>query len=189
MERVKLKMKWNKLSNVMIIFFVFMCGCCPGKGKEEPAKEEQKPSGSVGKETEKAGTGEEGKEVGKTAEESPAKPKKVAKFPDVVKKFHKMTEVQQETFAETFPGTVLSGSGKVFEIEKCGFLDESKLWKKDCYKVTLDKGLPRVCLYFGPKDKEKIAGYKKGQKVTFADCVGISIKNWGFWSTATCDMP
>lgn len=118
-----------------------------------------------------------------------AEPAKKGTFPDLVGKFHAMTEIQQKKYAETFEGTVLSGSGNVFEVEKCGFMDDSQEYGKSCWKVVLDNGNPRVALYHSDSDEEKIAKYKKGQRISFKDCKGISIKNWGFWSTATCDMP
>ena len=112
-----------------------------------------------------------------------------AKFPAVVKKFHKMNELKQESFAEKFPGTILSGKGKVTSVEKCGFLDDSKKYGSNCYKVIIDSGIPRVALYYGNKDKAKIAEYEEGKRLSFKNCKANSIKNWGFWSTATCDMP
>jgi hypothetical protein len=112
-----------------------------------------------------------------------------ARFPAVVRKFIKLNELKQEAFADAFPGTSLSGKGKVFNVEKCGFMDDSEKHGRDCYKVVLDAGEPRICLYFGEKDKAQVAEYNKGQAMTFENCRGISIKNWGLWSTATCDMP
>ena len=112
-----------------------------------------------------------------------------AKFPDVVNRFSGLNELKQEAFAETFAGTSLSGEGQVFEVGRCGIMDDSKRWSGECYKVTLDAGSPRVALYYGAKDKSKIAELNKGQHFTFKDCIGLSIKNWGFWCTATCDMP
>ena len=114
---------------------------------------------------------------------------KAAKFPDVVAKFIRMNKLKQDAFAAGFHGTVLSGSGRVFEVGGCEWTDDSEKWGGNCLKVTLDKGTPRVVLYFGEKDKAEIASYNKGQAMQFTDCMGISIKNWGFWSTATCDMP
>lgn len=124
-----------------------------------------------------------------TADKDAPKSDKKGTFPDLVGKFHAMTEIQQKKYAETFEGTVLSGSGNVFEVEKCGFTDDSQDYGKGCWKVVLDNGNPRVALYHSDDDEEKIAKYKKGQRISFKDCKGISIKNWGFWSTATCDMP
>ncbi|MEE2789289.1 MAG: hypothetical protein VX589_18270 [Myxococcota bacterium] len=114
---------------------------------------------------------------------------KTARFPAVVKKFSNLNELKQEAFAETFPGTVLSGKGKVFEVSRCGWLDESEAWGSDCFKVTLDSGAPRVALYYGDDDKELISALDKGQRFSFENCVAVGIKDWGFWSTATCDMP
>ena len=110
-------------------------------------------------------------------------------FPGIVQKFIDMNELQQDAYAATFQGVVLSGSGEVSEVEKCGFLDDSKKWGDDCVKLVLDSGIPRVALYYGEKDKATVAARTKGSRVTFSNCVANSIKNWGFWSTATCDMP
>lgn len=134
-----------------------------------------------------AASAEEGNAEASKREEPPSGPP--AKFPEVVARFIAMNELKQEAFATTFAGTMLSGSGKVFEVEKCGMLDDSKRWGSHCFKVILDAGAPRVALYYGNKDKATIANYEKGQQVTFKDCKANSIKNWGFWSTATCDMP
>ncbi len=110
-------------------------------------------------------------------------------FPGIVQKFIDMNDLQKEAYAATFKGVVLSGSGEVTEVEKCGFLDDSTKWGDDCVKVILDSGIPRVALYYGDKDKSKVSGYSKGTNVSFSNCVANSIKDWGFWSTATCDMP
>lgn len=118
-----------------------------------------------------------------------AESEKLGTFPATVAKFIAMTELQQEKFASTFEGTVLSGAGKVSEVEKCGLLDDSKEYGTDCWKVILDVGAPRVALYYSSDDEERIEKVKKGQSLSFKDCAGISITNWGFWSTATCDMP
>jgi hypothetical protein len=113
---------------------------------------------------------------------------KTATFPEVVQSFIDMTEIQQKAFASTFEGTVLSGSGELFDVSRCGWTDDSKKHGSDCYKVTLDDGVPRVVLYF-PKSKEaQVATFKKGNTYNFKNCVGISIRDWGAWSTATCDM-
>lgn len=112
-----------------------------------------------------------------------------ATFPDVVKKFAALNELKQDEFKGTFKGTVLRGSGKVSEVEKCGFLDDSEKWDSDCVKVILQEGNARVALYYGPSDKAKVSNYSKGDRVTFSNCVANSIRDWGFWSTATCDMP
>lgn len=111
------------------------------------------------------------------------------RFPAIVEKFIALNELKQEDFAKSFKGTTLSGSGTVFEVGKCDFTDDSSAWAGKCLKITLDSGVPRVALYYGPKDREKIAGYSKGQSISFSGCVANSIKNWGMWSTATCDMP
>ena len=70
-----------------------------------------------------------------------------------------------------------------------GLLDDSKEYGTGCWKVVLDVGAPRVALYYSSDDEERIEKLKKGQSLSFEDCAGISIKSWGFWSTATCDMP
>lgn len=122
----------------------------------------------------------------------PVEPERKGSYPTLVSKFHQMTELQQKKYAETFPDTVLSGAGKVFEVEKCGFLDDSRAHKRGCWKVILDDANdaePRVALYYGTEHEDELAALKKGQRLSFKDCTGNSIKNWGFWSTATCDMP
>jgi len=114
---------------------------------------------------------------------------KTATFPEVVQNFIDMTEVQQKAYAKTFEGTILSGSGELFDVSKCGFTDDSKKYGRSCYRVTLDSGVPRVVLYFSGDDEAKVAKYTKGNTYSFKNCKGISITNWGAWSTATCDTP
>jgi hypothetical protein len=124
-----------------------------------------------------------------TADRASAGDGESATFPSVVAKFMKMNELKQEEYAKSFEGTMLSGSGKVTQVEKCGWLDDSRRWRGQCIKVILDNGAPRAALYFGPQDRAKASSYSKGDSVTFSSCRANSIKNWGFWSTATCDMP
>ena len=112
-----------------------------------------------------------------------------AKFPAVVKKFNNMNALKRESFAKQFPGTNLFGKGEVTSVEKCGLLDDSKKYGSNCYKVIIDSGIPRVALYYGNKDKAKIAEYEVGLRLSFRNCKANSIKKWGYWSTATCDMP
>lgn len=112
-----------------------------------------------------------------------------AQFPAVVAQFMKLNDLKQEAFSESFPGTVISGTGKVFQVTKCGFVDDSQKWGSDCIKVILDSGTPRVALYYSSDKASEIAEYSKGKRISFSGCVANSIKNWGFWSTATCDMP
>lgn len=122
------------------------------------------------------------------AEEKPARSEV---FPTVVDKFEGMNELQQEDFAKDFRGVSLSGKGEVDTVEKCGFADDSKKWGRKCLKVTLWSASEksRVALYFPEDKRDEIKGYKKGTAVQFKDCITNSIKNWGFWCTATCDMP
>jgi predicted metalloprotease len=111
-------------------------------------------------------------------------------FPQFVAQFHEATSLRQETIARAFGGKIMSGSGSVTEVARCGFLDESKLYRSsDCYKIVLDNGSPRAVLYFGSKDRDKFLQLNTGQRFSFENCTTISITNWGFWSTATCDLP
>jgi hypothetical protein len=106
-----------------------------------------------------------------------------------VKRFKNMNELKQSNEKEKFPGTLLQGSGKVFEVGKCGFTDKSEDHGDDCVKLTLDKGDPRVVLYFDPSEADAIINLRKGSRYTFNNCTATDITDWGFWATATCDMP
>ena len=101
----------------------------------------------------------------------------------------KLNELKQTQRASGFPGSILHGSGKVFEVGTCGFLDESEKYGSDCLKVVLDKGSPRVVLYFGENKRSEIAELSVGSRYSFDNCVATSVKDWGAWATATCDMP
>lgn len=106
-----------------------------------------------------------------------------------VSKFKNMNEIKQKQEREKFPGTLLKGTGKIFEVAECGWTDKSKKYGSGCYKITLDKGSPRVVLYFDSSKADELSEYSKGKNYTFGNCVGTDITDWGFWATATCDMP
>ena len=110
-------------------------------------------------------------------------------FPGEVQRFHRLNELQQETYAATFGGNVLSGTGQIFSVENCGLLDDSARWGRDCIKVVVDTDTERAALYYSSDRRAEIAALSEGQRHSFANCTTVSIRNWGFWSTATCDMP
>jgi hypothetical protein len=99
-----------------------------------------------------------------------------------------MAAVPQKQFSDTFKGTVLSGTGNVFQVDACDVLDDSARWGAKCAKLVLDSGAARVVLYFDEKYRAALASYQKDQSVTFTDCTANSVKNWGFGPVATCDM-
>jgi hypothetical protein len=109
-------------------------------------------------------------------------------FPDTVKKFIDMTEIQQKEYEKTILNKQISGSGNIFNVEECGFLSQSKSFGKKCYEVTLDRGVPRVVLYFSLNEKQRVIEFKKGEKLDFTNCQIVGIKNLGFWSSVYCDM-
>jgi len=106
-----------------------------------------------------------------------------------VKKLKGMNELKQNSIASDFAGTVLHGSGKVFEVGECGFMDKSEEYGSDCIKVTLDKGIPRVVLYFDSSESSSIEDVAIGSRYSFDYCVATDITDWGMWATATSDMP
>ncbi|MDP1930030.1 MAG: hypothetical protein Q8L60_01075 [Gammaproteobacteria bacterium] len=111
-------------------------------------------------------------------------------FPNFVSQFHSATALRQEDIQSTFSEMIMFGTGSVSEVVGCGIFDDSKKYSgSDCYKVVLDNGSPRAVLYYGSKDRGRISQLNTGQQFTFENCEAISITNWGFWSTATCDMP
>jgi hypothetical protein len=109
-------------------------------------------------------------------------------FPETVKKFIDMTEIQQKEYEKTILNKQISGSGNIFNVEECGFLSQSKSFGKKCYEVTLDKGAPRVVLYFSLNEKQRVIEFKKGEQLNFTNCQIVGIKNLGFWSSVYCDM-
>jgi len=100
-----------------------------------------------------------------------------------------MNELQQGTYAETFGGNTMYGRGRIFSVENCSFLDDSERWGDDCIKVVVDTAQERVALYFSADRRSEIAALSTGRRYEFDNCTTVSIKNWGFWCTATCDMP
>jgi hypothetical protein len=120
------------------------------------------------------------------AEPRPAAP--AANFPSLADQFITLRGLPQKAFSETFKGTVLSGTGTVFQVDACDVLDDSARWGAKCAKLVLDNGASRVVLYFDEKYRAMLASYRREQTVTFTDCTAISVKNWGFGPVATCDM-
>ncbi len=110
-------------------------------------------------------------------------------FPIEVHRFRGLSELQQQQYATTFRGKSLHGSGAIFNVENCGVLDDSAQWGSDCIKVLVDTTTERAALYFPSSRRGEIAALNRGQSYTFDNCTTISIRNWGFWATATCDMP
>jgi hypothetical protein len=110
-------------------------------------------------------------------------------FPAEVTRFHRMNELQQDAYAATFGRNTLAGSGRIVTVENCGFLDESERWGRDCIMVTVRDGGARAALYFSSARRAEIAALSEGQRYSFDNCTTVTIRNWGFWSTATCDMP
>jgi hypothetical protein len=100
-----------------------------------------------------------------------------------------MNELRQESYASEFAGKVLHGSGRIENVEECGLMDDSARWGSGCIMVLLDAGEARIALYFSEGQRDTVAELNVGQRYTFDHCVANSITNWGFWSTATCDMP
>jgi tetratricopeptide (TPR) repeat protein len=108
-------------------------------------------------------------------------------FPDVVEKFITMTEIQQKDYEKFVVNKLISGRGKIQNVEECGFTSQSKSFGKKCYEVILDKGVPRVVLYFSLEEKSRVIQLRKGEQLDFSNCQIITIKNLGFWSTVYCD--
>ncbi len=104
-------------------------------------------------------------------------------------KFKRMNDLKQEDAAETFPGWRLKGQGKISDVSKCGLTDKSSRYGEECVKVKVDKGKARVVLYFSESKKGEIMELSVGERYSFDNCKAISVKDWGFWATATCDMP
>jgi hypothetical protein len=122
---------------------------------------------------------------------APATPSPTAerlRFPAEVHRFRRLSELQQEDYASTFSGKILYGSGRIFSVENCGIVDDSARYGSDCIKVLVDTTTGRAALYFASSRRPEISALRVGQRYTFDNCTTISIRNWGFWATATCDM-
>ena len=109
-------------------------------------------------------------------------------FPDVVEKFITMTEIQQKDYEKFVINKLIDGRGKIQNVEECGFTNRSKSFGKKCYEVILDKGVPRVVMYFSLEEKSRVIQFRKGEQLDFSNCKIVAIKNAGFWSSVYCDM-
>jgi len=109
-------------------------------------------------------------------------------FPTEVDKFIKMTEIQQKEHERSVIGLRIRGSGKITNVEECGFLSQSKLYGRDCYEIVIDRGLPRAVLYVSKKERSRVISLKKGDEFTFTNCTIRGLKNFGLWSTVYCDL-
>jgi len=118
----------------------------------------------------------------------PAKSTTPVDWVPVVRNFKGMMDIKQEQFKDRFVGMVLKGKGKITEVGKCSFLDKSQKYDRDCYKVKLERGKSRVVLYFPTSQRSNLVNLRKGSRHKFTNCVGVDIKDWGFWATALCDM-
>lgn len=119
---------------------------------------------------------------------APPPPAPAVNFPSLVDQFMALRGSAQKDFSNAFKGTVLSGTGNVFQVDDCNVLDDSARWGSACAKLVLDHGAARVVLYFDEQYRSMLARYQKDQSVMFADCTANSVKDWGFGSVATCDM-
>jgi hypothetical protein len=110
-------------------------------------------------------------------------------FPTAVEQFIKMTEIQQKEYERTVIGKRIRGSGRITNVEECDFLSKSKLYRRDCYEIVIDRGVPRAVVFVSKKDRNRVINLKKGDEFTFNDCIVTGIKNVGFWSSVYCDLP
>lgn len=110
-------------------------------------------------------------------------------FPEINEAFSRLSELQREPFANSVKGTRLSGRGNISEVGRCNFLDDSKRHGKKCLKITLDNDQPRAALYYPSSRQEELSALEVGNSHRFTDCEVISITDYGFWTTVTCDMP
>ena len=110
-------------------------------------------------------------------------------FPEINEAFSRRSELQREPFSESVKGTLLSGRGNITEVGRCGFLDNSIRHGNNCLKITLDNDQPRAVLYFPKSRQDDLSALEVGDGYRFSNCTVISITDYGFWTTVTCDMP
>lgn len=110
-------------------------------------------------------------------------------FPNELRRFMEMTEVQQKEHEQRVMGLKISGSGDITNVEECGLLSKSKLHGRNCYEIVLDKGSPRAVLYVSKTEHNRVIHLSKGREYTFNNCIIRGMRNFGFWSTVYCDLP
>lgn len=109
-------------------------------------------------------------------------------FPDEVKNFSNMTEIQQKQRSKAVEDKLLKGQGGVKDIEECGIMSESKIHKFDCYEIVLESGESRAVLYVGEKHLDKLSTIRKGDIFGINNCYVVGMRDWGFFSTVYCDV-
>ncbi len=110
-------------------------------------------------------------------------------FPEVNEKFFELSELQREPFVAGIKGNLLSGSGTISEVGKCGFTDNSKKYGSKCLQVTLENEIPRAVLFYSKDKTSELSNLNIGSALNFDKCEIITLKDWGFWTTVYCDMP
>lgn len=110
-------------------------------------------------------------------------------FPTEVERFIKMTQVQQKEHESSVMDLQIRGSGKVSNVEECGFSSRSKLHGRDCYEIIVDRGAPRAVIYVSKTERSRVIRIQRGDEYAFSGCMIRGLKNFGFWSTVYCDLP
>ena len=88
----------------------------------------------------------------------------------------------------SFP--LLSGRGTISEVDRCGFfMDSSKRHGNKCIKVVLENDIPRAVLYYPESRQSELSELEVGQALNFNGCAIVELRDLGFWTTVTCDMP
>jgi hypothetical protein len=109
-------------------------------------------------------------------------------FPDAVEQFTAMTDIQQEEYRKNVVNKLISGKGKIQNVEECGITSKSKSFDRKCYEVILIKGSSKVVLYFSLSEKSRVIQLKKNEQLDFTNCKISSMIDFGFWSTVFCDI-
>jgi uncharacterized membrane protein YvbJ len=117
------------------------------------------------------------------------KSNKVVQFPDFINDFKDKTEIQQKTFSADHIGAMVSGSGKISQIEKCGFPRKSIKYRgENCIEVTLKNSGSIVAIYNSKDATNNLLNFNKDQLVEFNNCNITEIISWSFWTTVYCDQ-
>ena len=114
----------------------------------------------------------------------PSGPPRYAAFPAVLASLRGKTELQRDLFKRDFPGTLLSGHGRITDIARCG-AGQSPRWGRRCVEVRLQTDAGRITLAYGDKDEPMTVKLNPGAPHAFSRCAGVSLST----TSARCDMP
>jgi serine/threonine protein kinase len=116
---------------------------------------------------------------------APRAPPRALHFPDFLLSQRPMTRLQRDLARESFPGSLVDGSGTIDDVVRCSSSASSPRWGRSCLQVRLRSPGGRITLFYGLKDEATVSALNLRQEHTFARCVGIQTTPY----SASCDMP